>query len=117
MDARGNLVLQRDALRLAILQYAYEQSGGQLLYALHSNTLLANIKTRFRVSSDECHNALDYLRCEKLLKPVSSEEVCITHAGIVEVESTIREPARPTAHFLPAVINYITVHGGQVGSI
>lgn len=59
-----------------------------------------------------------YLRAEGLVEGDYSGVVNLTHEGLVEVESTATQPAKPTEHFAPGVALTLNVGpGGMVGAV
>lgn len=67
------------------------------------------------LTREQAEEVLYYLKGEGLIRLMATGPiVAITHAGVVEVEDSIKDPQRPTEHFSASVIQYFN---GAVGAV
>jgi len=99
--------------RLAFLRVVYRDARGRTNAGFLSTTIAAELGFDEELSD----TIAQYLVDEGLLRWFSMGHLAITHGGIVEIESGITSPERPTEHF-PAVViaeSYLQV-GSMIGS-
>lgn len=107
-----NLVAERQSKRYQLLRLIYNLSGG----STSKRVSVIELRDESGFPINEVEEALDYLQEEYLIKEGSNErfDVFIKHAGVIEVEQSISNPAKPTEHFTTQVIQHFH---GTVGAI
>lgn len=109
-------IAERTAQRFRFLKYLYERTGG-------SEAEIVPDAEAMRGSGLSKHD-FD-LVCDYLLKEGSIvgtlDAVCLTHAGVMEVEAALSQPDRPTEHFPVNIIHieqtsHSQIQQGTVGS-
>lgn len=114
MDIDG--LEQRQAQRYALLRAFFDQGNGERDGAPALDEVAAAIGMPLR----DARNALDYLRGEGLVEVVTlADHVNLTHAGLLEVEESIRRPQQRTSHFTPSEISMVfnQTFNGPVGAV
>lgn len=94
---------RKDETRLRVLQTIYRITDG----IGHRTVAVDNgFAGRVGVTPDQANAAADFLLREGLLVQTQQPgSYSITHEGVVEVESTLRDPSEGTKHFRPVVID------------
>ena len=87
---------QKQKDRYAILRALYDLTSGRK----NAPFPLPAIAEKAGVEGDEAQDAAEYLLDEGVVTFMSfGPTVGITHAGVVEIEATLRPPDRATEHF------------------
>lgn len=109
-------VEQKQQQRYAVLRKVYEVTDGRPL----ASTNFREVAKDLDFAEDDARSAVDFLIEEGLLQwRGSGGGVSITHAGLVEVEASIKKPERETEHFTPSEFSLVlhqTFHG-PVGAV
>lgn len=93
----------RQKIRYSILKGFFDQTEGRRLVYVQLNSLSISLKIDF----DDAKRAAEYLRDEGLIEVRGSGyHYCITHSGILEVETAIEHPDGRTKHFMATVIQH-----------
>ncbi len=98
-----NNIEKKKVDRFRFLNHLYEITNGNQL----DNRNMLDIGKVLGMTEEETEIAVQYLREEGLIEPMTLESDCITHNGVVQVEEALSHPESPTQYF-PA-INYIHV--------
>jgi hypothetical protein len=102
-------IAERTAKRFRFLKYLYERTGG-------SETEIVPDVEAMRGSGLSKHDfdlVCDYLLKEGLIDG-TLDAVCITHAGVVEVEAALSQPDKPTEHFPVNIIHIERMSDSQI---
>jgi hypothetical protein len=94
-------IAERKLQRFRFLKYAYETARASEFVTVPHEDIAQTVG----LSEDDYRDAFRYLAQEGLASG-SDKGVCLTHAGVVEVEAALSQPDRPTEHF-PVNIIYI----------
>lgn len=85
--------------RFEFMNELYKVTNGSEF--IHVN--MAEVGMSIGLTKEECELTVEYLSGEGLLKYASlGGGIAITHIGVLEVESALQDPAKPTNHFPPA---------------
>jgi hypothetical protein len=96
---------RKDEIRLRVLQTIYRMTDGN---ERRNATIDDGFATRIGTALGEASSAAEFLSREGLLRQAEPEGCySMTHGGVVEVESTLRDPDEGTKHFRPVVINNV----------
>lgn len=89
--------------RFEFMNALYEASGGD------EHAMVSGLEAGLGLNQAETQLTIQYLSGEGLLKRITLDgHVSITHLGVVEVESALQNPEKPTSHF-PPVQNIIHI--------
>lgn len=102
-------IAEQKLRRFRFLKYLYERTGG-------SETEIVPDDEAMRGSGLSKHDfdlVCDYLLKEGLIDG-TLDAVCITHAGVVEVEAALTQPDKPTEHFPVNVIHIEQMSHSQI---
>jgi len=102
-------VSEQKLRRFRFLKYLYERTGG-------SETEIVPDAEAMRgsgLSKDDFGLVCDYLLKEGLIEG-TLDAVCLTHAGVVEVEAALSQPDRPTEHFPVNIIHIEQMSHSQI---
>jgi hypothetical protein len=90
--------------RFAFLKALYEKTGG----SRSAEEDMWKIGAELGLDSEDTTNVVEYLDGEGLLEEGGSlgGGITLSHAGVKEIEQTLRDPQKPTEHF-PAGMNII----------
>lgn len=100
-DELARLLQQREAERYKLLMWIYQTTGGDQLRI----AVLEDRRNSIGIGPAELRVALQYLVGEGLIANFGAGgRYRITHAGVVEIEHTIRHRSSPTEHFSPVTI-------------
>ena len=106
-------LLEKDKLRYQMLRRFYDASDGRSKQMIY----MATIANEAGIDEREAKGICEYLEAEGLIESLADQWIFgITHAGIIEVESSIRQPEKATDHFSPQVIQYQHFYG-TVGAV
>lgn len=93
----------RQKLRYSVLKGFFDQTEGRRLVPVQLNSLSTSLQINF----NDAKRAAEYLRDEGLIEVRGSGyQYCITHSGILEVETAIEHPDGRTTHFMATVIQH-----------
>jgi hypothetical protein len=105
---------EKEQKRYRIFSRIYEKSSGSITRPVSEDELieLEGIPKR------ELEDILYYLEGEGLIRNFAPGVVAIEHAGLKEMEDSMRNPERSTKHFESTIIQhfYGTVHSVQTGN-
>ena len=96
---------QKKANRFKFLKFVYDKVDGS------TSESVAVFKTGEELGFDRkrTSNIVEYLCNEGLIEYFAgSVDINITHYGVKEIEEALKNPEKPTEHFLP-VINFIKI--------
>jgi hypothetical protein len=100
---------ERRLERFRFLKYLYERTGGsEAEHVPH-----ADIAQHVGLSQDQFRDAFQYLMHEGLINGTRGT-VCLTHAGVVEIEAALSQPDQPTQHFPVNIIHIEQVSHSQI---
>ena len=102
-------VAEQELRRFRFLKYLYERTGG-------SETEIVPDAEAVRgsaLSKDDFDLVCDYLLKEGLIAG-TLDAVCLTHAGVVEIEAALSQPDRPTEHFPVNIIHIERMSHSQI---
>ena len=101
---------RKKELRYLFLQRLYELTDGSELKRVAKE----DVAKDFDATPQEANDVWSYLKGEYLADPVNMA-VSITHAGVIEIESALSEPDKPTQYFPPVnIINVHQMHGSVI---
>lgn len=106
----NSVILEKEKNRYKLLLSAYE------LYVETHHTWIQRgaLKQRSGLDTKSVDDSMNYLEEEGLLKVRTLEGDDgfseITHRGIIEIESTVKNPNKATPHFQVPVIQQVTQH-------
>jgi len=103
-------IVEKDRMRYRLLRKVFEAANGSRC----TDVGIVDLIAQEGQAHDAAEDALLYLIDEGLLEERSYGSVNLTHRGIVEVEQSREQPARPTPHFTLAVIQHFH---GTVGAV
>lgn len=97
MDAR---LQEREKQRYLMLRKVYDATEGSV------RTLVSfeELAQEAGLSTEDAQLAEEYLIGEGLIEGATLLHVTLTHRGMMEVESSMRHPSKPTEHFGPTTI-------------
>lgn len=94
--------------RFLFMKLAYDKTkGGQ---QLDTPLNMLDLGSELGFTQDQTQSVFEYLLAAKLLESRASGYFRIKHKGIVEIESALSKPDKPTDHF-PPVLNIMHFHG------
>jgi len=112
-DLENQKILEKKQNRYKVLKQIYLDTDGKK----YETTMADEISHITKIPTSELSHILQYLQEEGLIKAMSNiydesghVPIRILHQGVIEVESTISNPDKPTEHF-PAQVFNITNHG------
>jgi hypothetical protein len=104
-----NLLAERTLQRFRFLKYLYEATRGcELAHVPH-----AEIMQEAALSEDDFKAAFLYLMNEGVVDGTRGS-ACLTHAGVVEVETALSQPDKPTDHFPVNIIHIEQMSHSQI---
>lgn len=100
-----------------VLKWIYDKANGSRSKIINVVDLITENP---KYTRDELERISDYLEGERLIERVADQEIVVelTHKGVVEIQSSINNPQKPTEHFPAQVINnfYAPVGSSQIGN-
>jgi hypothetical protein len=109
-------IAEQKLRRFRFLKYLYERTGGRETEIVPD----AEAMQGSALSKEEFDLVCDYLLKEGLVEG-TFDAVCLTHAGVVEIEAALSQPDQPTEHFPVNIIHieqmsHSQIQQGTVGS-
>jgi len=102
-------ISERTLQRFRFLKYLYEKAGGGEFVTVPHEDVAQNVG----LSEDDYTNAFRYLAQEGLVRG-SDKGVCLTHAGVVEIETALSHSETPTEHFPVNIIQIGQMSNSQI---
>jgi len=109
-------IAERKLQRFRFLKYLYETARASEFVTVPDAEITQNVG----LSQGDFTDTFRYLAQEGLASG-SSSGVCLTHAGVVEIESALSQPDTPTQHFPVNIIHigqmsHSQIQQGSIGS-
>ncbi|GEM49987.1 hypothetical protein [Deinococcus cellulosilyticus] len=100
-------ILKRQAERLLLLEYIYQQVEVKGEKAVETWTFME----KHAMAAPDLIRAVEYLKGENLIRKMGDRGegfmlVTLSHLGVVEIEAAHRRPKEGTLHFSPQVVNH-----------
>jgi len=102
-------IAERRLQRLRFLKYVHETARASEFVTVPHEDIAQNVG----LSEDDYRDAFRYLAQEGLARG-SDKGVCLTHAGVVEIEAALSQPDRPTEHFPVNIIHIEKMSHSQI---
>lgn len=100
---------QKEKNRFLFLELIYKSSNGNTDVGFS----VSDLGTELCLDQSETQNIVNYLLKERLVEYLGTA-ICITHDGVKEIEYALKNPDKPTEHFLPINIINNTMNIGNV---
>lgn len=102
-------IAERTLQRFRFLKYLYETAGESEFVTVPHDDIARNVG----LSEDDLTDTFRYLAQEGLVRG-SDKGVCLTHAGVVEIEAASSQPDSPTEHFPVNIIHIGQMSNSQI---
>ena len=102
-------IAEQKLRRFRFLKYLYERTGGSETEIVPDDEAMQGSG----LSKHDFDLVCDYLLKEGLIDG-TLDAVCITHAGVMEVEAALTQPDKPTEHFPVNVIHIEQMSHSQI---
>ena len=100
-------VERKESNRYRILKLFYDEINDPLAQYMSEEMFIDELGETEQISQQESVEALRYLMNENLLEYVRLGGFIITHSGIKEIESSIKNPKQSTEHFSSQAIQLV----------
>ena len=102
-------IAEQKVRRFQFLKYLYERTGGSETELVPDDEALQGSG----LSKPDFDLVCEYLLNEGLIGG-TLDAVCMTHAGMVEIEAALTRPDKPTEHFPVNIIHIEQMHQSQI---